>query len=205
MMSTDVEVAEKTLVEKVVDRIKRDFAGNMASILVLIGMVASLISIGIGIVFPQPMRRSWPDWLIPLLSLAGVGVVGYLSYIEMANTIAICGPVGDCNTVQQSKYARIGGVFPVGLLGLLGFIAIGVAWLVYHRGPEPYRKVALYSLWVMTGFGTLFSAYLTFLEPFVIGATCAWCLTASVIITAQLWIATALVNKFSEVESEIGT
>ena len=28
--------------------------------------------------------------------------------------------------------------------------------------------------------GTIFSAYLTFLEPFVIGATCGWCLVSAV-------------------------
>ncbi len=32
----------------------------------------------------------------------------------------------------------------------------------------------------MALFGLAFSTYLTFLEPFVIGATCAWCLTSAV-------------------------
>jgi uncharacterized membrane protein len=40
----------------------------------------------------------------------------------------------------------------------------------------------------MIAFGTLFSIYLTFLEPFVIGATCAWCLTSAIIMTALLWL-----------------
>jgi uncharacterized membrane protein len=35
----------------------------------------------------------------------------------------------------------------------------------------------------MTAIGTIFSIYLTFLEPFVIGATCAWCLTSAIIMT----------------------
>jgi uncharacterized membrane protein len=35
----------------------------------------------------------------------------------------------------------------------------------------------------MTVAGTMFSIYLTFLEPFVIGATCAWCLTSAVLMT----------------------
>jgi uncharacterized membrane protein len=34
--------------------------------------------------------------------------------------------------------------------------------------------------------GTVFSAYLTFLEPFVIGAVCAWCLSSAVLITALM-------------------
>jgi uncharacterized membrane protein len=36
--------------------------------------------------------------------------------------------------------------------------------------------------------GTLFSVYLTFLEPFVLGATCAWCLTSAVLQTLLLWL-----------------
>ena len=32
-------------------------------------------------------------------------------------------------------------------------------------------------------FGILFSIYLTFLEPFVIGATCAWCVTSAILMT----------------------
>ncbi len=200
ILSNERELSDATWVEKVLVRVRSDPFGNLVSILVFIGMVASLISIGIGIWFPQPVEKTWPDILIPLLSLAGVGVAGYLSYIEMTNTIAICGPVGDCNTVQQSQYARIGGVFPVGLLGLLGSIAIAGVWFVYRRGPEKYQKAAAFSLWGMTLFGTLFAAYLTFLEPFVIGATCAWCLASSLIITAQLWIATAMVDKFRKDE-----
>jgi len=41
----------------------------------------------------------------------------------------------------------------------------------------------------MTLFGVLFSIYLTFLEPFVIGATCMWCLSSAVIMTGLLWLA----------------
>jgi uncharacterized membrane protein len=38
----------------------------------------------------------------------------------------------------------------------------------------------------ITLFGVLFSIYLTFLEPFVIGATCAWCLASAVTMTALM-------------------
>jgi len=41
----------------------------------------------------------------------------------------------------------------------------------------------------MTAFGTLFSIYLTFLEPFVIGATCLWCLSSAVIMTTLFILA----------------
>ncbi|MFO7944611.1 MAG: vitamin K epoxide reductase family protein [Anaerolineales bacterium] len=185
---------QSSFMDRAFAKVQRDLVGNVFSIIIFIAMVASLVSVGVDLFYAPTHKMSWPDWLIPVLSLAGVCVAGYLSYIEITDTAAICGPVGDCNTVQQSPYAKIGGVFPVGVFGLIGFLSIAGVWLVYRWGPEQYQTWAAYVLGLLTGFGTLFSAYLTFLEPFVIGATCAWCLTSSLIITTQLWISTALVN-----------
>jgi uncharacterized membrane protein len=124
------------------------------------------------------------DWLNPLLALAGLGVAAYLASVEVREVEAVCGPVGDCNTVQQSEYARLFGVLPIGVLGVLGFALILTAWCVRRCGNGRTASWAAIALLVLTGFGTLFSAYLTFLEPFVIGATCLWCLSSAVIMTA---------------------
>ena len=67
---------------------------------------------------------------IPALCVIGLGVDGYLTFVETQNVQAVCGPVGDCNTVQSSPYARLFGVLPVGLLGLIGYVAIVAAWAV---------------------------------------------------------------------------
>ena len=45
---------------------------------------------------------------------------GYLTYVETQLVQAVCGPVGDCNAVQSSSYARLFGVLPVGVLGASG-------------------------------------------------------------------------------------
>ena len=45
-------------------------------------------------------------------------------------------------------------------------------------------------MWLVALAGTLFSIYLTVLEPFVIGATCMWCITSAVLMTLLLWAAT---------------
>jgi len=115
--------------------------------------------------------------------VAGLFVAGYLSSVELRNVEAVCGPVGDCNTVQQSKYARLFGVLPIGVLGLMGFAAIFVAWVVRRRGKGRLPLYASVAMLGMTAFGILFSIYLTFLEPFVIGATCLWCVSSAVIMT----------------------
>jgi uncharacterized membrane protein len=166
------------------DRFNMDRTGNSLSVLVLLGMVVSLILRG----YPPRVRgREWPSWVIPTLVLVGVGVAAYLSFIEVTQTQAVCGPVGDCNTVNQSKYAFLFGVLPVGVLGLVGYGVILVLWVLGRSGSGSTPQMATLAIWAAALLGTLFSVYLTFLEPFVIGATCAWCLTSAVVMTLLLW------------------
>ena len=113
-------------------------------------------------------------------------MAGYLAYVETAQVEAVCGPVGDCNTVQQSEYARLFGILPIGVLGLIGYIAIAAAWGIARFGNGSLTNLAALALFTMTVSGTLFSIYLTFLEPFVIGATCAWCLTSAILMTTLM-------------------
>ena len=179
---------ELTMAEK----FQQDLTGNSLSVLVLLGMIASVAVVGFSLMGSVTEDR-W-SWAIPVLSILGMIVASYLSFIEVTETEAVCGPVGDCNAVQQSQYATLFGVLPIGILGLLGYIAILVGWLIQKYGPETWRKISSLLVWAMAGFGVLFSIYLTFLEPFVIGATCAWCLSSAVIITLQLLAATPSVK-----------
>jgi uncharacterized membrane protein len=132
------------------------------------------------------LRSKWIDLLIPLLALLGIGVAGYLTYVETQAVQAICGPVGDCNAVQSSSYARLFGVLPVGILGLIGFAMILLAWLVGRLGRNKWSSYASLAMLGMALFGTFFSIYLTYLEIWVIEAVCIWCLSSAVLITALL-------------------
>jgi uncharacterized membrane protein len=129
-----------------------------------------------------------PSWLFLAAIAAGLVVALYLSYVEMADVEAVCGAVGDCNTVQQSPYARLFGVLSIGLFGLIGNIAMLIAWLAGVFGKDTLSDLGWASLFGMAIFGTAFSAYLTFLEPFVIGATCAWCVTSAITMMLILWL-----------------
>jgi uncharacterized membrane protein len=94
--------------------------------------------------------------------------------------------------VQQSEYAYLFGIIPIGVLGVLGYLAIGFVWILTISGPAYLRNISTMVLWGLALFGTLFSIYLTILEPFVIGATCAWCLSSALIMTFLLWVSTPL-------------
>ncbi|NOZ70555.1 MAG: vitamin K epoxide reductase [Chloroflexi bacterium] len=172
-------------------RAQLDPVGSGLAIVILVGMVFSL---GWVIVFWQkyglmPEKApTWQNWVFPLLVLIGMGIAIYLAFVETSHTEAVCGPVGDCNAVQQSPYAMLFGVLPVGVLGLLGYIFMLVMWIWQRFFPSDLSEKFAWLLPAATFFGVLFSAYLTFLEPFVIGAVCIWCLSSAVIMTLLLWL-----------------
>lgn len=171
------------------ERLARDPAGNFLAIVVLVGMLVTLGGVAVFLLSKrshEPLLKQ--SSAIPLLCLVGLAIAAYLAYVETAQVSAVCGPVGDCNTVQQSRYARLFGVLPIGWLGIAGYIAILLAWLASRVGRGRSASLASLALFGMALFGVIFSVYLTFLEPFVIGATCAWCLSSAVIMTALLWL-----------------
>lgn len=126
------------------------------------------------------MTRPWadrPSLVATILTLIGLGVAGYLTYIHYEGIAPVC-TTGGCEKVQASTYAEIGGI-PVALLGLIGYISIGVSlWIKGDIGR------ALTFLLALIGFG--FSLYLTYLEFFVIDAICQWCVASAVLMTALL-------------------
>ncbi|MDI9613941.1 MAG: vitamin K epoxide reductase family protein [Acidobacteriota bacterium] len=174
-------------------KIRRDPYGNGLAILMLVVMIAVLAAspkiagrAGSG---KGDLRRPRLDACVPILVLAGFVVAGYLSHVELREVEAVCGPVGDCNTVQQSSYAKLFGILPIGVLGLGGFLTILAAWALRRFGPARISLQAAVAMLALTAFGVLFSIYLTFLEPFVIGATCLWCLSSAAIMTLLFLLA----------------
>jgi uncharacterized membrane protein len=137
------------------------------------------------------LAANWQTWAIPVLVVAGLVVASYLTYVEITATAPVCGPaINGCHLVQASPYAKLFGFLPVGVVGLAGYIAILIAWFVWHWGPTPTRPALCLANWALCFFGVLFSAYLTYLELFVIKATCVWCITSAVLMLLLLWVST---------------
>jgi uncharacterized membrane protein len=165
------------------DKFAQDYLGNSFSIVVLVGMILVTGRVGNNICNRPSSITRLPPSIAPILIIIGLSVALYMSYVEITQTEAICGPIGHCNTVQQSPYTYLFGIMPIGVLGVVGYLVIALTWLVGKFGPRHWRKRSMYSFFALTIIGTLFSIYLTFLEPFVIGASCAWCLTSAVVMT----------------------
>ncbi len=148
---------------------------------VTLGMVLVVWAIGHVDRSSAQTGYTFPGWLLPVVACLGLVVAGYLAYVEVGENEAVCGAVGDCNTVQQSEYAELFGLVPIGLLGVFGYVMILAVWLISRYTTDWVDDAAQAIVLGAALFGTVFSIYLTFLEPFVIGATCAWCLTSAML------------------------
>jgi len=174
--------------ETIGDKIARDPLGNGLAILVLAGLITSLILVPI--LVHRGSLHGGPSWVVPVLAVIGLGVSLYLGSVETSGVEAVCGPVGDCNAVQQSSYASIFGI-PIGVLGAIAYAGLIIGWLVTRFSKGRSADIAAFLVAVTAFGGTAFSIYLTFLEPFVIGATCMWCLTSALAIVGLLWFTAA--------------
>lgn len=167
----------------------RDPVGFGLAVIVLAITGASLVAVPI--VWRRGLRAVVPGRLFPVLGLLGLVVAIYLAYVEVTGANAVCGPVGDCGAVHASPYARVFGVIPVGVLGVAGYVLLLGLWAAARRDRSGTAGLPARALVGVSYLATAFSAYLTALEPFVIGATCLWCLGSAVIVTALLWLAAA--------------
>ncbi|MCO5175683.1 MAG: vitamin K epoxide reductase family protein [Thermomicrobiales bacterium] len=136
---------------------------------------------------------NWPRALgaIVGLSILGIIVAAYLTYTHFNESALVCA-VGDCGTVQKSKYATIGPV-PIALLGLGMYVALAVSALGRMRGKLPVSfEVATMASWGIALAGFAYAAYLTYLEIWVIKAICQWCVASAIITTVILAIESVL-------------
>jgi len=113
------------------------------------------------------------------LAVAGIAVAAYIAIADASSGAPACFAGGHgCATVAHSRYAHLLGI-NVAVLGVGGYLALlGAALAGGDRA-----RLAGFAL-AAAGFG--FSAYLTFLEVFVIDAVCQWCVASALLMTALL-------------------
>jgi uncharacterized membrane protein len=116
---------------------------------------------------------------LTVLTVIGLGVASYLTYVHYSGIKPVCTAGGSCLKVQTSVYSKLAGV-PVALIGLLGYIAILGSLLV----PESENSRLATMAFTLVGFG--FSAYLTYRELFTIHAVCEWCASSAGIMTIMM-------------------
>lgn len=118
-----------------------------------------------------------------LLALLGLGLAGYMSYTDLTSNALVCGGIGDCDTVHASAYSKLLGV-PVSLLGFVSYAAIAALLAARLRLGNDMGHLAALGMVVVGVSGAIFSAYLTYVELFVINAVCPWCVASAIVVTA---------------------
>ena len=160
---------------------------------------------------PQTLRLRM---VIGILALAGLFVALYLALYETQLSDSLACPLGgqQCETVNTSSYVNMVGI-PIGVLGVIGYsliLVVDLGWTIRRRlagdgsprrprwaqkTPWAYSILAAIPVGLvligLTGFGFLFSMFLTYLELFVIRAICTWCIISAGIMTVLLGLALA--------------
>jgi uncharacterized membrane protein len=116
--------------------------------------------------------------LAALVALVGLFVAIYLTLYKagVIGTLA-CG-TGGCETVQLSSWSMFLG-FPVAAWGVVYYAAVfALTFAGIQDRWAASRGLALTTL-VVTAWGVIFSAWLTYLELYVIHAICRWCVVSA--------------------------
>lgn len=129
-------------------------------------------------------KRMW----MALISLLGLFLGAYLTLYKFGfiGTL-VCG-VSSCEQVQTSRWSVFLGL-PVATWGL-GFYALMLALSIaglQERFSES-RALAL-GILILSAWGALFTAWLNYLEAFVIHAWCEWCLFSAGMVFVLLLLA----------------
>jgi uncharacterized membrane protein len=123
-----------------------------------------------------------------VLALVGLMIGIYLTLYKFGVIGALACGVGSCETVQTSRWSTLLGL-PVATWGL-GYYAL--VFVLTMAGVQPRyassRGLSL-GLLLLTGWGFVFSSWLTYLEARVINAWCQWCVISAIVATLLFVIA----------------
>ncbi|HEX6942779.1 MAG TPA: vitamin K epoxide reductase family protein [Gemmatimonadaceae bacterium] len=126
--------------------------------------------------------------IIAALALVGVGLATYLAMYKLGYIGTLACTVGSCETVNLSRWATFLGI-PVAVWGLGFYVVLfGVALLGTMERFADATWVS-HALLVLTGWGVIFSGWLTYLELFVIHAICMFCVMSAILITVTFLVA----------------
>ncbi len=119
-----------------------------------------------------------------VIAIAGFAVSTYIAIEEGGGGSPKClVGGGGCETVAESKYSDLAGI-NVAVIGIAGYSVLLASALV----PGDLGRFGGFMA-ALIGFG--FSAYLTYLELFVIDAICQWCVASAILMTLSLAVAAA--------------
>jgi len=126
--------------------------------------------------------------LLALLAVVGLFLSAYLTLFKWGYIGHLACATGSCEVVQMSRWSTLFGL-PVAAWGAAFYLTVLIVALVATQPQFADSRGVSWLLLALTGWGTLFSAYLTGLEFFVIHAICQYCVTSAVLVTVMAGVA----------------
>lgn len=139
------------------------------------------------VAFPWPPKIH--SAVASLTALVGLGDSIYLTIHHLTSEPVPCSVISGCETVLTSAYAEIAGI-PLAAFGAAAyFAAFSLAILAYFGNRTMWLLFGLLACGMMA-----FTGWLLYLQAFVIGAFCQFCLLSAA--TSLILFITALAGRF---------
>ena len=116
-----------------------------------------------------------------LVSLAGIFLGVYLTLYKFGVIGSLVCNVGSCEKVQSSRYSVFLGL-PVATWGIGFYLLMLVLSVASMQERYAGSRGLSLAMFLVTGWGVLFTAWLNYLEAFVINAWCEWCLGSAAMV-----------------------
>ncbi|MFA5997394.1 MAG: vitamin K epoxide reductase family protein [Candidatus Paceibacterota bacterium] len=122
---------------------------------------------------------SWLIWSIVILSLVGFTDAAFLLAKRLSGTPIPCFITTGCDEVSKSPYSVMFGV-PLSLWGVLFYLGTGFLAILYA---DTKNFFVARLIPVATTLGFLSSCYFIYVQKFLIGAFCIYCILSALIAT----------------------
>jgi uncharacterized membrane protein len=129
----------------------------------------------------QNNHTGFTYWTSFILASLGILDATYLLIYKITGNNAMCIGNGGCHNVNFSPYSEINGI-PVSVFGITAFLAIAGIQFLEKRYKTARENGPLAIFGISLG-GVAFTAYLTWLEIYIIHSICPFCVASAIIIT----------------------
>jgi uncharacterized membrane protein len=128
-----------------------------------------------------------------VIALLGFADASYLTIEHFRGVIPPCTIVSGCEVVLTSAYSFILGI-PVSLLGAIYYLIILVGVFSFIESKKTgLLKLAL----LLTVFGMVFSLWFLYVQIFILGSYCLYCLVSALTSTILFVTACVIAKKYS--------
>lgn len=125
--------------------------------------------------------KTWLYRISLALVLVGLAVSIYMTVYKLTDNRKMCLGSGDCSVVNASKYSEVNKI-PVAVIGIAGYAAL-LTVLLLERRPGYFQENAVLLVFGFALTGFLFTAYLVYVEIYLLNAFCPFCVTSQIAMT----------------------